>query len=156
MERRFNRHTTTTAIGVRLAVAGAIAFFAVSTTLPAAYAQDSRAESAAASRESLAASGMIVAGSAGVVRAGAQLVVASVRPAANASVVVLRDAATGLEVSVRVAGNAAGAASVAAGQSVRIVAEAAGYSLISAGKLVAFIPNAAAHALVHQTPLTPS
>lgn len=148
------RHAGPMAVGARLAIAIVAALLSIFVALSPAFAQDSRAESAAASRASLAASGMIVAGSAGVVRAGALLVVASVRPVANASVIVLRDSATGVDVSVRVAGNAARAASVAVGQSIRVVAEAAGCSLIAAGRLVAFIPNDVARALVHQEPLT--
>ncbi len=153
MLRKPSRHARAIAFGAKLALAIAASLLCIVVALSPAFAQDSLAQSAAASRASLAASGMIVEGSAGIVKAGAQLVVASVRPIANASVIVLRDIATGAEVSVRVAGNVASAASVAAGQSIRVVADAAGYSLIATGRLVAFIPNQVGHALVHQQPL---
>jgi hypothetical protein len=93
---------------------------------------------------------MIVEGSVGVIRAGSELVVAAVRPLADASVIVLRDMASGSEVSVRVASNVVGATMLAVGQSVIVVAEAAGWSLIAAGKLVAFIPSDVGHALLYQ------
>lgn len=116
-----------------------------------ARAQDSLAQSTEASRASLAASGTIVGGSAELVRAGAMFVVASVTPVANASVIVLRDAATGIAVSVRVAAGVAGTASVAVGQSVQVVAGAAGNSLIAGGRLVAFIPNELGRSLIYQS-----
>lgn len=125
--------------------------FSQSPCVAPAFAQDSLAQSAAASRASLAASGMIVAGSAELIRAGALLVVASVTPIANASVIVLRDVATGLETSVRVASRAAGTASVAVGESVRVVAEAAGCSLVAGGRLIAFVPNEVGRALIYQS-----
>jgi hypothetical protein len=115
-----------------------------------ARAQDSFAASVAASQASLAASGLIVEGSAGVIRAGSELIVAGIRPLADASVIVLRDMATGSEVSVRVAGDVVGAMMLVVGQSVFVVAEAAGFSLIAAGKLVAFIPNEVGQTLLYQ------
>jgi len=115
-----------------------------------ALAQDSLAPSVEASQASLAASGVIVEGSAGLLRAGGRLVVAAIRPVADASVIVLRDVATGSEASVRVAGDVAHAASIAVGQTVSVVVEATGCSLVAAGRLVAFIPNRIGRALVHQ------
>jgi hypothetical protein len=85
-----------------------------------------------------------------VIRAGSELVVAGIRPVADASVIVLRDMATGSEVSVRIAGDVVGATMLAVGQSVFVVAEAAGSSLIAAGKLVAFIPNEVGQTLLYQ------
>jgi hypothetical protein len=116
----------------------------------AAVAQDSTAESTAASQASLAAAGMIIDGSVGIIRAGVQLTVAAVNPLAEASVIVLRDVATGSEVSIRVAGDMAHAASIAVGDTVSVIAEATGASLIVAGRLVAFVPNEVGHALVYQ------
>ena len=131
-----------------------VASFCVFLASTPARAQDSTSQSVEASQASLAASGMIVEGSADIIKAGGELVVAAIRPVANASVIVLRDAATGSEASVRVVGNVASAASLAVGQTVRIVAEAAGYSLLAAGKLVVFIPNQVGHALIYQAPST--
>jgi len=115
-----------------------------------ARAQDSSAASVAASQASLAASGLIVEGSVGVIRSGSELIVAGIRPLADASIIVLRDVATGSEVSVRIASNVLGATMLAVGQSVVVVAEAAGCSLITAGKLIAFIPNDVGQALLYQ------
>lgn len=112
-------------------------------------AQDSNAASAAASQAAIAGSGAIVDGSANVIRAGGMFVVAGVAAAGGASVILLRDAATGSEGSVRVAGDAARAGSIAVGQTVTLVAETAGLSLVAGGRLVAFIPNEVARALVY-------
>jgi hypothetical protein len=116
----------------------------------AALAQDSTAESTTASQASLAASGMLIDGSIGIIRAGAHFTVAAVTPLANASVIVVRDVATGSEASIRVAGDVARAGSIAVGDTVSVVAEAVGASLIVGGKLVAFVPNEVGRALVYQ------
>jgi hypothetical protein len=116
----------------------------------AALAQDSTAESTTASQASLAASGMLVDGSIGIIRAGAHFTVAAVTRSANASVIVVRDVATGSEASIRVAGDVARAGSIAVGDTVSVVAEAVGASLIVGGKLVAFVPNEVGRALVYQ------
>lgn len=112
-------------------------------------AQDSAAASAAASQAAIARSGAIVDGSANVIRAGGMFVVAGVAAAGDASVILLRDAATGSEGSVRVAGDVTRAGSIAVGQTVTVVAETAGLSLVAGGRLVAFIPNEVARALVY-------
>lgn len=112
-------------------------------------AQDSTAASAAASQAAIARSGAIVDGSANVIRAGGMFVVAGVAAAGDASVILLRDAATGSEGSVRVAGDVTRAGSIAVGQTVTVVAETAGLSLVAGGRLVAFIPNEVARALVY-------
>ncbi len=91
-----------------------------------------------------------------MIRAGSELTVAGIRPLADASIIVLRDMATGSEVSVRVAGDVVGATMLAVGQSVFVVAEAAGSSLIVAGKLVAFIPNEVGQAMLYQARSTQS
>ena len=116
----------------------------------AALAQDSTAESTTASQASLAASGMLIDGSIGIIRAGAHFAVAAVTPLANASVIVVRDVATGSEASIRVAGDVARTGSIAVGDTVSVVAQAIGASLIVGGKLVAFVPNEVGRALVYQ------
>lgn len=116
----------------------------------AAFAEDSATPSAAASQASVTASGMIVEGSAEMLHAGSDLVVAAVLPAVEASTVVLRDVATGSTVAVRLAGDVASASALALGTTVSVVVEATGASLVAAGKIVAFIPNAAGRALIHQ------
>jgi hypothetical protein len=131
-----------------------IALMTVALTAPCMFvdaaAQDSAAQSATASEASLAASGVIVEGSAGIVRAGAKLVVAAVTPLSDATVIVLRDVASGSEASVRVAGDIAQAASVTVGTTISVVAEASGASLLVAGRLIAFVPNEVGRALVYQ------
>ena len=121
-----------------------------------ARAQDSFMASVAASHASLAASGLIVEGSVGVLRAGSELTVAAVRLLADASVIVLRDVTTGSEVSVRVASTVVGMTALTIGESVLVVAEAAGSSLIAAGKLIAFIPNDVGSSLLYQARSTQS
>jgi hypothetical protein len=138
-------HVRRTLAGLTLGAA-----VAVSVLSGPALAQDSIAASVTASQASLAASGMLVEGSVGVLRAGGELVVATVRPLADASLIVLRDVATGSEVSVRVGSSVVSATMLAIGESVVVVAEAAGCSLIAAGKLVAFVPNDVGRALLYQ------
>ena len=121
----------------------------ISTASMQSVAQDSTAASAAASQAAIAGSGAIVDGSANLIRAGGMFVVAGVAVASDASVILLRDAASGSEASVRVAGDVARAASVAVGQTVTVVAETAGLSLIAGGRLVAFIPSEVARALMY-------
>jgi len=116
----------------------------------AALAQDSTAESTTASQASLAASGMLIDGSVGIIRAGALFAVVAVTPLANASVIVVRDVATGSEASIRIAGDVARTGSIAVGDTVSVVAQAIGASLIVGGKLVAFVPNEVGRALVYQ------
>ncbi|MEP6996798.1 MAG: hypothetical protein ABI900_04065 [Betaproteobacteria bacterium] len=141
------------AMHVRRALAtGLIVVAPVATLFASApvLAQDSIAASVYASQTSLAASGMIVDGSIGVIQAGSDLVVTAVRPLADASVIVLRDLATGSEVSVRISSEIGRSVSLAVGESVVVVAEATGSSLIAFGKLIAFIPNEVGRALLYQ------
>lgn len=116
----------------------------------AALAQDSTAESTTASQASLTASGMLIDGSVGIIRAGAHFAVVAVTPLANASVIVVRDVATGSEASIRIAGDVARTGSIAVGDTVSVVAQAIGASLIVGGKLVAFVPNEVGRALVYR------
>jgi len=113
------------------------------------FAQDSTAVSAEASRAALAGSGMIVGGSAELLRAGASFVVAGVTATSDASVIVLRDVASGSQASVRVASDVAQAGSIAVGETVSVVAEATGASLLVGGRVVAFVPNEVGRRLVY-------
>jgi hypothetical protein len=128
-----------------LAAAGFIASFVVT---PAS-ATDSTAASAQASQLAIAGSGAIVDGSAQLVRAGGALTIAGITAVGDASVIVLRDLATGSEASVRIGVGVAQAGSLAVGQAVNVVAEATGMSLIAGGRLVAFVPNEVGRALVY-------
>ncbi|HLX28199.1 MAG TPA: hypothetical protein VKV24_06915 [Casimicrobiaceae bacterium] len=132
-----------TLIAVAIATAGFFAFASMPT-----WAQDSTAASSEASQAAIAGSGMIVDGSAKLIRAGAMFVVAGVTTTADASVIMLRDVATGSEASVRVGADALRAGSIAVGQTVGVVAEATGISLFTGARLVAFIPNEVGRALV--------
>lgn len=130
---------------VTLAAAGCIASFAAMPAL----AGDSTAASAEASQAAIAGSGMIVNGSANLIRAGTALTIAGITTAADTSVIVLRDVATGSEASVRIGVDVAQAGSLAVGQTVSVVAEATGMSLMAGGRLVAFVPNEVGRALVY-------
>lgn len=130
---------------VTLAAAACIASFAAT---PAA-ATDSTAASAEGSQAAIAGSGMMLDGSANVIRAGGALTIAGITAAGDASVIVLRDVATGSEASLRVGADVAQAGSLAVGQTVSVVAEATGMSLFAGGRLVAFVPNEIGRALVY-------
>ena len=130
---------------VTLAAAACIASFAAT---PAA-ATDSTAASAEGSQAAIAGSGMMLDGSANVIRAGGALTIAGITAAGDASVIVLRDVATGSEASLRVGADVAQAGSRAVGQTVSVVAEATGMSLFAGGRLVAFVPNEIGRALVY-------
>jgi hypothetical protein len=114
-----------------------------------AHAGDSTSASAEASQASLAATGSLVDGSADLLRAGAQLSIAAIENAGGASIVVLRDASTGAQASLRIAADVAAAGSLVVGQAVEVIAEATGCSLVADGRLVAFVPNEVGRALVH-------
>jgi hypothetical protein len=118
------------------------------TALPVS-ANDSTAASTEASQASLAAGGAIVDGSVAMLRAGATLSIVALASAGDASIVVLRDVATGAQMSMRIARDVAREGALAIGEGVHIVGEATGYSLVVAGRLVAFIPNEAGRALVY-------
>jgi hypothetical protein len=128
-----------------LAAAGLIASFVAAH----ASASDSTAASAEASQVAIGGSGMIVDGSAQLIRAGGALTIAGITALGDASVIVLRDVATGSQASVRVGVDVAQAGSLAVGETVSVVAEATGMSLFAGGRLVAFVPNAIGRALVY-------
>ena len=130
---------------VTLAAAACIASFAAT---PAA-ATDSTAASAEGSQAAIAGSGMMLDGSANVIRAGGARPLAGITAAGDASAIVLRDGATGSEASLRVGAEVAQAGSLAVGQTVSVVAEATGMSLFAGGRLVAFVPNEIGRALVY-------
>ncbi|HSC22877.1 MAG TPA: hypothetical protein VLG08_04145 [Casimicrobiaceae bacterium] len=127
----------------------AAAALVASTVSMQTLAQDSTSASAAASQAAIAGSGAVVDGSANLLRAGGMFVVAGVAAAGDASVILLRDAASGSEASIRVAEDVTRAGSVAVGQTVTVVAETAGLSLIAGGRFVAFIPNEVARAMIY-------
>ena len=99
--------------------------------------------------------GSLVVSSAGLLSAGGQFVVESVEKTADGAVFVLSNMSQDLskagKISVRVSGNASGAASVIAGQSVQLVAESAGTLIMASGEIVAFIPNQIGQSLMHHS-----
>lgn len=107
--------------------------------------------SAALSGASLLTASLVGAGSAQAIAKGGDFVVKAIDGSGRATVVVLRSASDAGEFSVRLAGQAAGAASLAVGTSVKVVADATGHALMVAGKLVAYVPNEVGRALLHQS-----
>jgi len=103
------------------------------------------------SQASLAASGFIVAGSAEMIDASAQLTVLAVQAAGESAVLVLRGASEASTVSVQTSAALVGHASVAVGSIVQVVAESIGHALYVSGTLIAFLPNEVGRALIHQS-----
>lgn len=114
--------------------------------LPAAADSVSRS-----SQASLAASGLIVQGSATMLAGSTMLTVVAVQAAGDAARVVLQKAGEASTITLQIASEVVGATSLAAGASVQVVTEAAGYALVHAGKLIAYIPNEVGSSMVHQS-----
>ncbi len=131
--------------------------FLVAAIVAAAPAFAAREASQASAQSSAAVSSAIAAvagGTAEALSAGGELSVTAVEHGSEATVLVLRQVGSGLEVSVKLAGQAAGGMSVAVGTTVQVLTEAAGYVLTSAGKAIAFVPNEVGNTLLHHTRLT--
>ncbi|MBB4013743.1 hypothetical protein [Niveibacterium umoris] len=114
-------------------------------------ASQASGQSSAAVSSAVAA---VVGGTAEALSAGGELSVVAVEHGSEATVLVLRNISSGVEVSVKVAGQAAGGMSVAVGTTVQVIGEAAGYVLTSAGKAIAFVPNEIGKSLLQHTRLT--
>ncbi|WP_374509144.1 hypothetical protein [Niveibacterium sp.] len=127
------------------------AIFSAAPALAAREASQASAQSSAAVSSAIAA---VVGGTAEALSAGGELSVVAVEHGSEATVLVLRQIGSGLEVSVKLAGQAAGGLSVAVGTRVQVLTEAAGYVLTSAGKAIAFVPNEVGNTLLHHTRLT--
>ncbi len=127
------------------------AIFSAAPALAAREASQASAQSSAAVSSAIAA---VVGGTAEALSAGGELSVVAVEHGSEATVLVLRQIGSGLEVSVKLAGQAAGGLSVAVGTTVQVFTEAAGYVLTSAGKAIAFVPNEVGNTLLHHTRLT--
>jgi hypothetical protein len=115
------------------------------------FAQDPSRASANASAAASAAVGVVVAGTASALAAGSILTVKAVEKMGDSVVVVLKGASDAGTFSVKVAGNASGAASVAVGTAVSVVAESTGHALVASGKIIAFIPNEVGKSLIHHS-----
>lgn len=94
-------------------------------------------------------SAMVAGGSLAILAGAGTAFVASVETVGESTLIVLEGASEAARCSIRLSGNAARNASIAAGASVNVVALASGTMLVAAGKVVAFIPNEAGKALIH-------
>ncbi|HWH84389.1 MAG TPA: hypothetical protein VNU71_19335 [Burkholderiaceae bacterium] len=95
-----------------------------------------------------------VAGTGLLLSAGTTLVIVGVEASAAGTVCVLERASDGARASVRFAGNAAGALSLAAGTAVVVTAVSAGWVLSAAGQAIAFVPNQIGAALLYNERIT--
>lgn len=110
--------------------------------------------SAASSGLSVLSVAVSVGAVGGVLSAGGALVVVSVTAIAEGTVWVLERVSDGVRFSVRVAGQAAGATSVAVGTACVATTVVGGQILSAAGRVIAFIPNEIGRALLHNERLT--
>jgi hypothetical protein len=97
------------------------------------------------------ASAEVMAGSASVIVAGAELVVSSLETVGEFTVVTLRGVAEAGTVALRIPSALVGAASLTTGTTVQVVTESTGQALIASGKLIAFLPNEAGSSLLHHS-----
>ncbi|MBX3648318.1 MAG: hypothetical protein KF766_11690 [Rhodocyclaceae bacterium] len=115
------------------------------------FAQDPSRASANASAAASRAVGVVVAGTASVLAAGSVLTVQAIEKAGESVVLVLKSASDATTVSIRVAADLSGNASVAVGTAVSVVAESTGQALVVSGKIIAFIPNEIGKSLIHHS-----
>jgi hypothetical protein len=94
-------------------------------------------------------SATLVYGSLSAVAASGTIVVESVEVAGDASLVVLAGVAGAAKATVRLSGQAAREASLAAGASVNVLVTSTGALLVAGGKVLAFIPNEIGKTLIH-------
>lgn len=120
--------------------------------LPAQAQQASTASSALSAGVS-EATGSIVAGTISTLAVAGSLTVMAIEKIGESVVLVLKEASTGADVSVRVSGKALGNVSLATGAVITVVASGAGYALYSLGRMIAFIPNEVGRSLVHHNRL---
>ena len=83
--------------------------------------------------------------------AGSVLTVQAIEKAGESVVLVLKSASDATTVSIRVAADLSGNASVAVGTAVSVVAESTGQALVVSGKIIAFIPNEIGKSLIHHS-----
>ncbi len=98
-------------------------------------------------------SAIVLVGSLSVLAASGTIVVKSIESVGEASVVVLRCAATGVSATVRLSGRAAKQLAVAVGTTVGVLAMSTGHALVLSGQVIAFVPNEIGSALLHQSPV---
>lgn len=116
-----------------------------------AFAQDASRASGNASAAASRAVGVVVAGTASVMAVGSMLTVQAIEKMGDSVVLVLKNASDAATVSVKVAADLSGHASVAVGTAVSVVAESTGKALVASGKIIAFIPNEVGKSLIHHS-----
>jgi len=115
------------------------------------FAQNASRASGNASAAASRAVGVVVAGTASAMAVGSVLTVQAIEKMGDSVVLVLKNASEAATVSVKVAADLSGHASVAVGTAVSVVAESAGKALVVSGKIVAFIPNEVGKSLIHHS-----
>jgi hypothetical protein len=115
------------------------------------FAQDASRTSANASAAASRAVGVVVGGTASVLAVGSVLTVQAIEKLGESVVLVLKSASEAATVSVKVAADLSGNASVAVGTSITVVAESTGNALVASGKIIAFIPNEIGKSLIHHS-----
>jgi hypothetical protein len=113
------------------------------------------ADASAASALSALPVAVVLVAPVALLSGGAQLSVVAVQASAEGTVWVLHRASDGARATVRLAGQAAGGASVAAGTVVTVTALGTGLLLSAAGQALAFVPNAVGAALMHNERVSP-
>ena len=115
------------------------------------FAQDASRASGNASAAASRAVGVVVGGTASVLAVGSVLTVQAIEKLGESVVLVLKSASEAATVSVKVAADLSGNASVAVGTSITVVAESTGNALVASGKIIAFIPNEIGKSLIHHS-----
>lgn len=115
------------------------------------FAQDPSRASLNASAAASRAVGVVIGGTASVLAVGSVLTVEAIEKLGESVVIVLKGASEAATVSVRVAADLSGNASVAVGTSIMVVAESTGNALVASGKVIAFIPNEIGKSLIHHS-----
>lgn len=129
-------------------------------TALAALAPTSRAQAlsenlSGASSASLEALVAVSAAAFGVLEAGAELSVASLRVVGEVATVVFVSASSSAEFSLQLSADAIVVTGLAVGATVAVVAVAAGYLLQSGARVLAFVPDAQAASMIHSRKLVP-
>jgi len=129
----------------------AVALAAAFAIITHANAQSSISEASALSALPIAVS---VAAPVALISTGAALTVVSVEVTATGVVWILERSADGMRASVRLVGQGAANASVAAGTVIVATALSTGWVLAAAGEAIAFIPNELGRALLYNERIT--
>lgn len=83
-----------------------------------------------------------------------KLIVASVKPVADGSIVVMQSAGAGASFAVRLSGKVVQDAGLATGQAIEAVAMASGHVLIASGRVLAMLPNQQGQNLLYDERVT--